>query len=137
MSPQPKWRVSAERLTELTEPVRQMPEIRPEFWALERQLALDNIDARAEIDTLQAAVRINREYLAAALAYNGEVKPDDVGWRWESVTKDAAVGHCGDCTKEAHTCSLCMRERCLEEADWIIETLATLARTDKLLPEDE
>lgn len=67
-----------------------------------------------------------REGIAAAITFLSEVKPDDVAWRWDANTEHAKKGHCGDCTKEAHTCALCLRERSLADADWLIASVAAI-----------
>jgi hypothetical protein len=65
-------RVSPEKIADLVAVVDSMPEVRPGFWALERQLALDLRDCRAALAEAEKERERLREELDAAIQERDE-----------------------------------------------------------------
>ena len=118
MSPQPKWRVSAERLDIA---ISNLSDCRPESKVLCCLIARDLIDARAEIDRLQAAVRELRAGLESAAEFMRKFDASSAGLAM-SMEPDE-------------------RRRTAQRPTIFAQRLAkiteVLALTDKLLPENE
>jgi len=121
MSPQPKWRVSTERLEHIKR-WREFSKFGMPPIAIEvPDLAADNIDARAEIDRLQAAVRELRAGLESAAEFMRKFDASSAGLAM-SMEPDE-------------------RRRTAQRPTIFAQRLAkiteVLALTDKLLPENE